>query len=199
MVLSLTACAAFIAGCTPGAEHTFAGTPVVEGDTMLRFPSGAVHASGIRAALQYLGRLEDVAGGPFLLTTGIECQDCDAGRSVVLRSARDAADRSGVRGPGWYAYPGRITHFDDERPLFDSRLFWGWCLPGRALGVVQFATEFDSLGRRVRDVVFLSEVRAGQVVDDSITTAPPGLGALWPARQAGRCREVKAEPQSGGL
>ena len=194
--------AVLAAGCRRG-DASYAGTPSVEGDTLLRFPSGAAYVSGMRSELSYLGQIPDGDRGPFVLVAGVECEGCDAGLSVLLRSVRDPAfisgDTSTERSAGWYAYPGRILHFDDGAPIIDSRLYWGRCLPDRAPGVVQFATDFDSAGRQVRSLVRITEIRRGRLVDDSILQSPPTPSAVQPALRAGTCREVAPREQHGGL
>lgn len=194
--------AALAAGCAAepaaGRADPYAGAPVVEGDTALRFPSGVRVASGLRARLRYHGRLPDAAGGPWLVVSGVECDECDAGPSVLVRSVR-AAPGAAWEGPGWHAAPGRVISFDTDLPLLESRLFWGRCLPGRPAGVVQFATEFDSTGRATRALVLLSEVRRGRLHEDSIVQAPPAASAVEPAVRAGRCHEVAPEGQIGGF
>lgn len=196
------AAALFLAGlaaCTGRAEDPYAGTPTIEGDTLLRFPSGARYAGGLRNELTYLGRIYDDVGGTFLVMAGIECRDCDGGLTVLIRSVADSGAEPVFPTPGWYAYPGRLVHYDDERPMLESRLFWGRCLPGRGPGLVQFATEFDSVGERSRHVVHLTEIRNGRLVDDSIAVSRPSIATVRPAVAAGACREVPARAQVGGL
>ncbi len=130
---------------------------------------------------------------------GVECEGCDAGLSVLLRSVHDPAFDPSERNVGWYAYPGRILHHEDETPILDSRLFWGRCLPGRGPGIVQFVTEFDSAGRRIRHLLRTSEIQRGRLVDDSIVQSPPTPTAVQAAVQARTCREVPPQQQYGGL
>lgn len=192
------ACAALLAACAAEASDPYAGTPVVEGDSLLRFPSGARVAPGLHAELRYHGRLADAEGGPWLVTSGVQCEGCDAEPSVVLRSVH-APPGAAWEEPGWHAHPGRIVAYDTDRPMLESRLFWGRCLPGRPPGVVQFATEFDGTGRPARALVLLSEVRDGRLRADSLVQAPPAPSAVDAAVRAGRCREVAPEEQVGGF
>ena len=183
------------AACQRSSDGPYAGTPSVEGDTLLRFPSGEAYVSGLRSSLAYLGRIPDQIRGPYLVVAGVECEDCDATLSVLLRSARDSAFTQGGRHAGWYAYPGRIDSYELDGLIMDSRLFWGRCLPGRGPGLVQFATEFDSTGTQRRKLVRVSEIRGASITDDSIVLSPPAPSAVEPAVRAGTCREVPPREQ----
>jgi len=176
----------------------FAGVPVIERDTLWRFPSGALLPTPLRAAVRYLGRL-DAEGGSYVLASGVECQDCDAGVSVFLQSVHEPAARLEQANPGWFSYPGPTRHFETEALMMDSRLFWGRCLPGRAPGLVQFATEYDTAGQRVRDLVRLAEVRGGRLVADSIVGASMRVDAVQAAVAARSCHEVPPVAQHGGF
>lgn len=187
-----------IACRSPAEERRgYAGVPVVVADTLWRFPSGATVPSPLRTKLEYLGRIDD-AGGPYLVTAGFDCTACDAGPTVLLQTVvHEQSDGGDV--PGWYAYPGKIRSYHNDSIAMATRLFWGRCLPDRGPGLVQFATDHDSIGRPIRELVRLTEIRGGRLRDDSILVSPPTVAVLRPALRERACREIPPRDGYGGL
>lgn len=185
-----------LGGCGAEAPNPYAGTPMLESDTLWRFPSGATAATYLRAEASYLGLLTDSTGRAFVLASGVECSHCDAGLSVLLQEAGTIGTPPDAPVPGWYVYPGEIRE-ETGVPSFRSRLFWGRCLPGRGPGLVQLATEFDTLGRPARERVRLSEIRARGLVDDSVAPAAPVDRTLQASVDRGECREIPPKVQWG--
>lgn len=181
--------------CETGVPDPYAGTPVVEQDTVWRFPSGATAVTTLQQEIQYIGTIQDERNGPYLVASGVECNFCDAGLSVLMKSVRDGNPPPDGPAPGWYAYPGDVTEMNGGL-VFRSRLFWGRCLPERGSGLVQFATEFDTLGRQERHVVYVTEIRDGRLVDDSLMVRPPAVTDLEPRLADARCREIPPRPQA---
>lgn len=177
-----------------GTDSLLAGVPAIVDDTLWRFPSGATVPSRLRAAITYIGRI-DGDGGPYLLASGVECSHCDAGLTVLLQPARDSVGYLEREVPGWYVYPGPIRDTGTDSVMLASRLFWGHCLPGRAPGILQFATEYDTVGAVKRRIVRLTEVRNGSLAEDSITASPPDTSAVRRPIDAGTCREIPPADQ----
>lgn len=182
--------------CRAEASSPYTGTPVLENDTLWRFPSGATAATWLRAEAAFLGLLTESAGHAFLLASGVECSHCDAGLSVLLQAAGTVGTPPDTSVPGWYAYPGEIR---EETGLltFRSRLFWGRCLPERGPGLVQQATEFDTLGRPARSIVRLTEIRGGRLRDDSLAPTAGVDATIQAGVDRGGCREIPPKPQWG--
>ena len=182
------------AACESHVPDPYAGTPVVERDTVWRFPSGATAVTALQQEIQYIGTIPDATNGPYVVASGVECNFCDAALSVVIKSVRDGNPPPTGPAPGWYAYPGDLTDMGGML-VSRSRLFWGRCLPGRAPGLVQFATELDTLGRQARHVVYLTEIRKGRLIDDSLIVRPRAVTDLEPRLSDGQCREIVPRPQ----
>lgn len=182
--------------CRMQEPSRYAGTPVIRDDTLWQFPSGATAATYLRAEFVYIGLLTDSAGNAYVLASGVECSGCDAGLSVLLQAADVVGTPPDAHVPGWYAYPGEIRE-ESGVPSFRSRLFWGRCFPDRGPGLVQFATEFDTLGQPARALVRITEIRGGRLVDDSLAHAP-SVDTTRSARGDGsRCQEIPPRVQWG--
>lgn len=186
------------AQATLRADTRFAGVPALVNDTVWRFPSGATVPSRLRAAIEYIG-LIDGEGGPYLLASGVECNYCDADLTVLLQPAADSVAYIERDMPGWYVYPGPIRSAGTDSVMLASRLFWGRCLSGRAPGLLQFATEYDSAGAVQRRIVRMAELRDGRVVEDSIVVSPPDTSDVRGPVDAGTCREIPPREQMSGF
>lgn len=179
----------------PATPPQYAGEPAVVDDTLLRFPGGATFTPGFHG-LEYLGQIPTGAA-PLVVVGGFECRECDAPKSILVRSASAGPPRQGTRLRGHFAYPGRVTDHDMARPVADTRLFFGRCVSGAGAAVVQIATEWsyasdtDSAGVR-RDSTLIAEVVGDSLVTRTMTTPVVVDSALI---RSGRCREVPPRDQ----
>lgn len=181
----------------PSAETgVYAGAPEVVGDSMLRFPGGAVYRPRVYG-LQYLGTLRDAGGEPVLLLSGAECYECDAPKTLFLRAPGRPLPPPEADTVGVFAYPGRVFDYADEKTLVESAtLFHGACLEGRGPVVLQYVTHFDSAS--VTPSAYVTELAAGGLRDFEAVPRPDSAAVL--ARvAAGRCREVPGEDQLSPL
>lgn len=186
--LLITVTVVALTACRTEAPSRYSGTPVIVNDTLWQFPSGATAATYLRAEFLFIGLLTDTTGHAYLLASGVECTHCDAGLSVLLQAVGDIGTPPATPVPGWYTYPGELLE-QTGMPSFRSRLFWGRCLPNRGPGLVQFATEFDSVGQQTRALVRLTEIRDGRLVDDSLPNAP-SIDTTRTADGRRECREI---------
>ena len=195
MLRGVLACSVFLAiagaasACSPPGRAEFSGQPVVQDDTLLRFPGGGEFASGLYS-VGYVGQLPASTKAPFIVLEGIECTDCDAPSAVLMRSPSDGRIRSFRNLPGWYAYPGRVVDLDDTtKVLVESRLFWGECLEGRLAGLVQYATEFTA-GTAAPQLLRTTEIRRDSLVTSEQMARPADLESTLNLVAEGRCREI---------
>jgi hypothetical protein len=166
----------------------YAGVPAVQ-DTMLVFTSGDTVVPGLRQ-MHYLGRFDVPGGSSFFVVGGVECADCDASPTVLIRSptAGKAVIRSELA--GWYPYPGRIYDYPDTTVvLSDSRLFWGQCIASTLRGVVRYSTEYLD-GRPVRTLVRETVVMRDSLIDLDPVDNPTFIEVTRERVFAGRCHEV---------
>lgn len=221
MALTLTGLVvAFAAACSsPGSERVvpttsgvisadprdesiamYDGVPLVIGDTALRFPSGAMFTPGF-FGVEYIGVL-DSENSPFVLVSGFECNDCDANRSVLVRSVKADPLPNVYSGPipGHFAYPGRVTHYDTGALLTDTRLFYGRCMQGSGPVIVQFATEWtfaresDTAGVR-EEVVNIAEVAGDSLIARVAFPTRAALETTLALVAARQCHEIIPKPQ----
>ncbi len=107
--------------------------------------------------IKYLGLLASTEGAPFLILTGRNCIDCLEDRAVFL--VRQDGSRTFQ-----FVQPGKILDPKSKAILFDSRAFFGRCLPGGAAeSYVVFQKELVEKkrhGRRYKSIepsVFVAE------------------------------------------
>ncbi|MBA3890911.1 MAG: hypothetical protein H0X64_10285 [Gemmatimonadaceae bacterium] len=134
-----------------------------------------------------------------MVASGVECSGCDASLSVLLQAVGDTVGFLGRDTKGWYVYPGPIRNYETDSLLLVSRLFWGECREVGVPGLLQFATEYDSMGARHRDVFRSTEVRDGRLVDDSVMASPPDTLVVRGAVSRGACREIPPREQAAGF
>ena len=111
-------------------------------DTLFRsFPQGFRMDTATRLVfsngVEFVTRLFDAnyhgqlpSGGakaPYLILSGHECTQCDAGRVIYFFSPTDSASFN----PQWaskFKYPGEIADWESGEVAFRSRMFFGECL-----------------------------------------------------------------------
>ena len=168
----------------------FAGTPVVVGDTLLRFPDGSEYVSGFRN-IEYIGAIAAQQKAPFIIIAGHECRDCDAPPSVLMRSPSDGPVRSVSGLPGWHPYPGRVIAFNNDSAVIShSRLFWGLCLPERPPGLIEYRTEFAVDGSEPQRDVLTTEIEGDSLLEWRRVATSRLLATTLVQVQAKQCAEV---------
>ena len=178
-----------LAACTEKSEwRRYVGVPTAH-DTILVFPGGDTLAPGLHQ-LHYLGRLDVPGGSSFFVVRGIECGDCGASPTILIRSpsAGKAVIRTDLA--GWYPYPGRIHDYPDTTVvLSESRLFWGQCVASTLRGVVRYTTEYLD-GRPVRTLVRETVVLRDSLVDTDPVENSTFIEVTLDRVLSGRCHEV---------
>jgi hypothetical protein len=165
--------------------------PEIIGDTLLRLPDGTEFDPQLHA-LRYHGTLQTIDGTPLLIFSGIECQDCDANRTVHLRSPDPRLFSPETEFSAIYAFPGKQFSYEDDSVLVESRLFYGICLEREPNPVVvQFATHYED-STAVERVVY-SAVRDDRIADSILTDSLPKLPRTLRRVQNGKCRELQPE------
>ena len=185
------ALAAIMSGCDrPGKAAGFAGTPVVVGDTLLRFPDGSEYVSGFRN-VEYIGAISGEHKSPFIIIAGHECTECDAPPSVLMRSPADGPVRDFSGLPGWHRYPGRVIAVDsDSAVIAHSRLFWGRCLPERPPGLIEYRTEFAVDRTEPQREVLITEIEGDSLLEWRRVATSRLLATTLVQVQAKQCTEV---------
>lgn len=188
LTLALTAMAS---GCDQARNTAeYAGTPVIIGDTLLRFPDGSEYVSGFRN-VEYIGAIAGERKAPFIIIAGHECGECDAPPSVLMRSPSDGPVRNFTGLPGWHPYPGRVIAFNNDSAVIShSRLFWGQCLPERPPGLIEYRTEFAGDGTEPQREVRITEIEGDSLLEWRRVATTRLLATTLVQVQAKQCTEV---------
>lgn len=76
---------------------------------------------------ELLGSIE-TKKNTWLVLAGRNCTDCDANLSVYIYPMHDFPGADTLRTIR-YSYPGKEYNYEDDSLIFESRVFWGDCLP----------------------------------------------------------------------
>lgn len=168
------------------APDAYSGTPTVVGDT-IRFTAADYVSPLVQP--EYIGQLPGTSKAPFLIFSGVECSDCDAGRTVLMHSPSDGVVKISRGLAGWYPYPGAVIDGTSGDTVSNSRLFWGKCLPDRAPGMVEYATQFAS-GKPADSAVVVTEIRDDMLVSDTLHAPQATVEVTVAEMYQGGCQEV---------
>ena len=168
----------------------YEGTPIVIGDSLLRFPGGAEYVSGF-TNVEYIGTIPAETRAPFIIIAGNECRDCDAPPSVLVRSPSDGPVRELHGLAGWHPYPGRVIAYNDDSAVVShSRLFWGTCLPERPPGLIEFRSDFAGDGSEPAREVRISEIDGDSLIGWRRVATTRLLATTLVQVHAKACREI---------
>ena len=165
------------------------GVPVVVGDSVLLYPDGSSLSLGF-GDIELLGQLPAESAPPFVIVAGRTCTDCDAIRSVFVRSPREGPVTDLASARGLHPYPGRTVGDADGATRSFSRLFWGECLPQRPAGIVSYRTDFGVPGDEPLREVRITEVQGDSLIDWRTIPEVRVLAATLLQVRARRCTEV---------
>lgn len=181
-------------GCTaePTADR-FAGTPEVEGDSVLVFPGGARYAPGLRA-LHYHDQVPSTDGVPFVVVSGLD-EEAEGAADRAVFVLRPDRPRERQTGRSIFAYPSTDSDLiEGDTAAAESRLFVGACAYGGVSGVVQVVTTYDA--PEPQEAVIATEVHADSLVDIIDPSSTPTLHDVLAMVELGRCREL---PRHGNV
>lgn len=92
--------------------------------------------------MKYVGQLQTKNKSPYLILSGRDCYECDENISIYIYSPY-----SGLIKGKWvvnrYTYPGKEHDYEDNKILFESRMFYGSCLKGRGDSIVWIRKEHN--------------------------------------------------------
>lgn len=172
-------------GC-PAVARAEEALPRVRGGRTLVWPDGRQFPTPV-FGLTVVGQLPAARKSPYLILAGRGCTDCAATASIYIHSPSDGPMRSDATQPQ-YPYPGNVADYRDRRPLAETRMFWGPCLPDRAPGVIWYHSDKHTDGTW-RPSVYLVAV-AADTLRGEFLNPPPALDITLGLVRAGQCREL---------
>jgi hypothetical protein len=132
------------------------GEPEVEG-SVIRFktPEGSELPGALNTRLfdlKYLGTLPPAAGAklPYVLVVGRPCDNCENQRGVYMM-------RVDGQKSSQFVFPGKILDPKTRALLYESRAFWGKCLPQGEVGYIAYQKERVDRRRGMPMSVFIAK------------------------------------------
>lgn len=136
--------------------------------------------------LSFLGSLKAPAGGsPYFLFSGKPCENCQVDREIY--SIRASAEK-----PIAFVYPGKILDPATKKLLFESRAFFGQCLPKKRDVYVVYQTELVDRRRqrRLMNSVFIAEAGREYFQENLIEKRPPSIRPTLQLVKSKKCKEI---------
>ncbi len=124
---------------------------------IIRFKDGKSLDTGIYE-LDYIGTLA-TSRGPFLILSGRECLECDAGFEIFVCPVSDG--KLDLRGLARHPHPGE--NFVEGELYYEARAFFGDCLTDGAPKIVWFETYYDKKSEH-QSVYIISVNENGDIV-----------------------------------
>src|ERR1700756_200051 len=106
----------------------------VPGDLIL--PDGSKFRTTLYE-LKVIGQLPTAKKLPYFILSGRGCNECDANTSIYVHSPSDGPMKNEGKQPR-FPYPGRLSDNEADQLVYESRMFYGNCLPDYANAVVWF-------------------------------------------------------------
>lgn len=137
--------------------------------------------------LQYIGQIvgEDIE--PYLIFSGVDCNQCDANPSIYIHSPNDGELVVGC-GENGYGMPGRTYSYLNDSLLYEGRVFYGQVLENKK-GVIWYQKELINTGKWETSV-FIAEIVDNKKVNQFLidtTLFKQTLSLL----KKGLCKEIE--------
>lgn len=172
----------------------------LEGDTLHVTWGGRPHRimTGLKD-VSFLGFLTHPdASAPYLIFTGAVCQNCGLDPAVYLIKPDGDGRLSEASLRTHFVHPGRILDSKTRALVFDSRAFFGRCLPGRANPhYVVFQREKVDRRSALQSSVFIAEAGPERLSEQLIERRPPGVHTALNQVRAKQCTEINGRNRIG--
>jgi hypothetical protein len=137
---------------------------------------------------QLLGILPAAGKEPFLVFSGLGCDECDINRSIYIHSPSDPAMESGEIGAR-YSNPGEYYDYESQELVETVRMFLGRCITEKEVSVIWFSnTKLE--GGQWRESTFVAKVEGQALVDEFSNDNAISLAAILQAASKQACQEV---------
>lgn len=136
-----------------------------------------------------LAEIPNGATAPFLVMSGMGCDECDINVSIYIHSPAQGPMAEGERAER-YAYPGQYRHYMTDELLELVRMFTGQCTEEGKPGVLwMHRIKLDSGGWR--SVAFAVQIADGKLVARIDPAYEAVLRATRQRVAGGMCREIR--------
>lgn len=143
--------------------------------------------------LQYIGQIPVEGQAPFLIFSGVDCDQCDANDCIYIHSP-DEGKLSVGHGQNCYSFPGRETDYEtNSKLLYEGRAFYGEVL-AKVKGVIWFQKTLLE-NEQWKSIVFLTDV-SGKSKIDMLLTDNGQLNQTLSLMKKGLCKEIPGREYS---
>jgi hypothetical protein len=164
-------------------------TPAASGNVPgdLTLPDGSKFRTTLYE-LKVIGQLPTAKKLPYFILSGRGCYDCDANTSIYVHSPSDGPMKNEGKQPR-FPYPGRLRDNEADQLVYESRMFYGSCLPDHPNAVVWFERGLGE-DNKWHDGVQVAEVKNDKLVRTETEINLPRITDTQSAIRDGRCYEL---------
>jgi hypothetical protein len=186
--------APFFISTAPITALTWAETPdFIEvshtegGAVHFKTTTGALTPSALKTTLsdiKHLGWLRSDTGSSYLLLSGRPCDQCTQEKNIYVYPL------AGNTKPTQFVYPGRILDPKTRQIIFDSRAFFGKCLPNQ--GDIYIVFQKDKVDRRahLQNSVFTATPSKDYLQEKLRERHLPSLATVLKRVKTKQCYEI---------
>ncbi|NNE98649.1 MAG: hypothetical protein HKN25_06480 [Pyrinomonadaceae bacterium] len=139
--------------------------------------------------LKYLRSLVTETGTTFLILSGRGCTECDANIGIYIHNPADG-DMKGEAEQMRYAYPGKISYYEDNSLIAESRMFAGNCLPDKTNMVIWYQKELND-DKEWESSAYIAEIINEELVGKTLEKELPDIKVSLGLKKAKKCFEIK--------
>ena len=136
--------------------------------------------------LKYIGQIPIENKPPFLIFSGVDCNECDANACIYIHSPSDKVFSVG-QGQNCYLYPGKQNDYETNALIYDARTFYGQVLNG-IKGVIWYQKEL-SVDGKWKSSIFLAKI-IGETKIDTVLNENGQLKETISLMNKGLCKEI---------
>jgi len=123
----------------------------------------------------------------WLIVSGATCEECDENISIFIypKSSPTLSDQLKNK----YSYPGREYHYLNDSLIYESRVFWGSCLPSYSNVIVWLQKELMDDGKW-KNGAYLIEFKENELLELRIDYTSDLLSDVLEKVNSSICNEI---------
>jgi hypothetical protein len=138
--------------------------------------------------LKVIGQLPTAEELPYFILSGRGCYECDAIPSIYIHSPSDGPMKNESKQPR-FPYPGRLRDNERDQLVYESRMFYGSCLPNHPNAVVWFERGLGD-DNKWHDGIQVAAVKRRPACEDRNRNQPAKITDTQSAIRDGRCYDL---------
>ncbi len=124
----------------------------------------------------------------FIIFSGRTCSECDMRTQIYIKNVKDTSQKNTTV----FSYPGKVKHYEDEKLLETSRMFYGKCLSDTNSSIL-FYSHYLNKDNKWGKSLFVTKIKKDIVVEVKTSLKYDNLPETLKFVKKGACNEIEGK------